>query len=133
MHNYKYIDMKKNFFAFVLVLLCSVAAFAQKKIVEVYVSPSPRMHCESCENKVRKALQFEKGMKDLRIDVEQNVIFLAFDRTKTSLEKLATKLESLGYKIEIVDPDTLPESDHNKDDACCGHEKNSSCLSVKKK
>ncbi|WP_052078103.1 heavy-metal-associated domain-containing protein [Porphyromonas gulae] len=91
-------------FVFTLLLFLAYAGAAlAKDVVSVYVSPTPRMHCESCEKKIRKALQFEKGMKDIRFDIEKNVILLVFDQDKTSLEKLAAKLEKIGYKIEVVE------------------------------
>lgn len=52
--------MKTAFVSILFTLLCSTALLA-KNIVRVHVAPTPRMHCTSCEEKIRKALQFEKG------------------------------------------------------------------------
>lgn len=124
--------MKSLVVSFLLSIL-AIASVSAKNVVKVYVSPTPRMHCESCEQKIRKALQFEKGMKDMVFDVQENILMLEFDQDKTSLEKLAKRLAKIGYTLEIINPETIAKSNHDANDNCCGHEKKSSCLSIKKK
>ncbi|WP_373776814.1 heavy-metal-associated domain-containing protein [Porphyromonas loveana] len=65
--------------------------------------------------KIRRVLQFEKGMKDIQFDLEKNTILIVFDPAKTSLEKLATKLEKIGYEIEVTDESgrPLPKKEKN--------------------
>lgn len=116
-----------------LLLMASTMMLCAKNIVKVYVTTNPRMHCESCEKKIRKALQFERGMKDMQFDIENNTILLVFDEDKTSLEKLGEKLQKIGYEIEIVAPENLPQENHDPNDNCCGHASQSSCITVKKK
>lgn len=123
--------MKTTIVSILLTLLCSSALFA-KNIVKIYVAPTPRMHCTTCEDKIRKALQFERGMKDMEFDIENNVLLLVFDQDKTSLEKLAEKMKKIGYEIRIVDtPNGIDESE--APDSGCGHKAKSTCLSLGKK
>lgn len=123
--------MKTTFVSILLALLCSTALFA-KNIVKVYVAPTPRMHCTSCEEKIRKALQFEKGMKDMEFDIDNNVILLVFDQDKTSLEHLAKKLQKIGYEIRILDTPNGVEADEEPS-ATCTHQQKSTCLSIGKR
>lgn len=116
----------------ILLTLCFTVVLSAKDIVRVYVSPHPGLHCETCEKKIRKALQFEKGMKDMRFDIENNRILLVFDQDKTSLEKLGEKLKSVGYEISIVSPDAKGHECH-EDENNCGHSEKSSCLVIGKK
>lgn len=106
--------MRPYLLSILLSLLCMAAASA-KDVVRHFISPTPRMHCESCEKKIRRVLQFEKGMKDIQFDLEKNTILIVFDPTKTSLEKLATKLEKIGYEIEVTDESgrPLPKKEKN--------------------
>ncbi len=54
-------------------------------------------------------------MKDIQFDLEKNTILIVFDPAKTSLEKLATKLEKIGYEIEVTDESgrLLPKKEKN--------------------
>ncbi len=54
-------------------------------------------------------------MKDIQFDLEKNTILIVFDPAKTSLEKLATKLEKIGYEIEVTDESgrPLPKKEKN--------------------
>ena len=123
--------MKTAFVSILFTLLCSTALLA-KNIVRVHVAPTPRMHCTSCEEKIRKALQFEKGMKDIEFDIENNVILLVFDQDKTSLEHLAKKLEKIGYEIRILDTPNGVDA-NEAPNSTCSHKKQSTCLSLGKR
>ena len=60
------------------------------------------MSCESCVKKVNENIAFEKGVKDLRVSLEEEKITVKFDKRKTSEEALAESIRKLGYKAEKV-------------------------------
>lgn len=73
---------------------------------EAEVTYSVNLHCESCQKKVEAALPYVKGVKDLKVDLEGQKIWLVYDIRKTSKEKLAEELKKLGYPAkEIVKTD----------------------------
>lgn len=113
-----------------LFLTISLAASARGKVVTITVAVAPQMHCESCEAKIRKAISFERGMRDLEFDIEHNTIKLTFDLDRITLEQIADKLAKAGYEIRIVPEGTDAHDPANTADDCCDHSKTSSCLKL---
>ncbi len=60
------------------------------------------MQCSSCENRIKKALKFEKGVKDIVTDLEQQTVTITYDADKTTPEKLQETLEKEGFATEQV-------------------------------
>ncbi|MBQ3883137.1 MAG: heavy-metal-associated domain-containing protein [Bacteroidales bacterium] len=60
------------------------------------------MHCESCVTKINENIAFEKGVKDLKVSLEEEKITIKYDKRKTSEEVLAASVRKLGYKAEKV-------------------------------
>lgn len=61
------------------------------------------LHCKACVNKVMDNISFEKGVKDMKVDLEKHEITVKYDSTKTSVEKLAAVIEKLGYKVKVAE------------------------------
>lgn len=60
------------------------------------------LHCKNCVTKVTENISFEKGVKDLKVDLEQKRITITYDDSKTSVEKLAAAIEKLGYETKVI-------------------------------
>ena len=96
-------------------------------------------NCNSCKAKIEKNMAFEKGIKDVNVDLETKVATLKFKTEKTSPEKLLAAVQKLGYKAKLVKSDTKVKSDLNKcnDPAPCkktnSKSKKSGCCSGKSK
>ena len=87
-------------------LLCVVAMIAAAKDFKIIVfTTTPQMHCESCEAKIKGNIRFEKGVKEIKTDVEAQKVFITFDPKKTTEEKLQKAFEKFGYKAEKTDKD----------------------------
>ncbi len=69
---------------------------AQKKTVVF----STHLHCKNCVKKVQENLSFEKGVKDLKVDLEAQTITVTYDPSKTDETKLAKAINKLGYPAE---------------------------------
>lgn len=61
------------------------------------------IHCETCGKKVEENIAFERGVKDLRVDVPEKTITVVFNPAKTDTLKLKNAIRKLGYEAEIVD------------------------------
>lgn len=90
-----------------LILSAAILAFAAdsaeaaKKVVKTEtVSFSTNLHCHNCVKKVNDNLAFEKGVKDLKVSLDQQSITVTYDPAKTSKEKLSSAIKKLGYKAE---------------------------------
>lgn len=62
---------------------------------------STDLHCQKCVNKINDNLAFEKGVKDLKVDLKTHTITVKYDTSKTSVEKLAAAIKKLGYNAEV--------------------------------
>jgi periplasmic mercuric ion binding protein len=67
------------------------------------------MHCAGCENTLFETLRFEKGVKEIKTDLESNTIKVVYDNRKNSPESLAKVIQKKGYKA-----DPLTEEEYNK-------------------
>lgn len=95
--------MKKLFFTMLLFMVAMIAA--AKDLKTVVFTTTPQMHCESCEAKIKGNLRFEKGVKNIKTDVEAQKVYITFDPKKTTEEKLQKAFEKFGYKAEKTDKD----------------------------
>ena len=78
---------------------------AAKDFKTVVFTTTPQMHCQSCEAKIKGNLRFEKGVKEIKTDVEAQKVYITFDPKKTTEEKLQKAFEKFGYKAEKTDKD----------------------------
>lgn len=105
--------MKKTIIIILSAMLAfSATAFAgPKKKAEIKdVTFIVHLHCENCVNKVKENISFEKGVKDLKISLEEQTVALKYDAAKTSEETLKAAIEKLGYPVS------------GKAECGCGHD-----------
>lgn len=81
----------------------TVPAMAKPKKDIKTVVFSAHLHCKACVNKVMDNVAFEKGVKDLKVDLEKQTITIKYDAAKTNPEKLAAAIEKLGYKAKVAE------------------------------
>lgn len=90
----------------VLVMVLFLAAFvvetnAQKNEVKS-VCFKTNMHCGNCQNKLTEYLKFEKGVVDLKVDLETNTIKVDFKESKNNEDNFARGIEKKGYTAEKI-------------------------------
>ena len=86
-----------------LILLSSLLLMASAKDLRVLVmTPTPKMHCESCENKIKKNLRFEKGVKKIETSVENQTVTVTYDATKTNVKSLQSAMKQIGYDTKVI-------------------------------
>ena len=62
------------------------------------------IHCKNCVKKVNENLSFEKGVKDLKVSLDDKQVTVTYDPSKTDEATLAKAIEKLGYKAEKTEP-----------------------------
>ena len=82
-----------------LFALCLSAICLSAKDIKTIKFYVPQMVCANCEAKIMKNIPFEKGVKDLKTDVETHTVVVTYDADKTSVEKLVQGFEKFGYKV----------------------------------
>jgi copper chaperone CopZ len=58
------------------------------------------MHCHNCQAKIEKNIPWEKGVKDLKVDLESKTVAIDYDPKKTSEETLRKAIEKLDFQCE---------------------------------
>lgn len=66
------------------------------------VSFKSNLHCNSCVNNVKENIPYEKGVKDLNIDLDKNIITITYKADKTSEEELSKAIIKLGYEAKEI-------------------------------
>ncbi|MCR4561521.1 MAG: heavy-metal-associated domain-containing protein [Bacteroidales bacterium] len=92
--------MKKTLL-FLVVMLMALTTFA-KDIKTLVVTTTPKMHCESCENKIKSNLRFEKGVKSIETSIENQTVTIVYDADKTTEEALIDAFKKFNYTAERV-------------------------------
>ncbi len=115
--------MKKIVPFILLILLCSVAgsqtSYAKEKVKnEVIVfSLTPPPTCQNCINKIKNNLRFEKGVKEINVDLTTKSVSLTYSPETTNPENLVKALKKIGYTATPYDPNAT-QSDNKSIDSC---------------
>ena len=96
--------------ALTLLLVAGTAAFAQdkkqKKQADIReVTFVTTIDCKNCVKKVEANLPYEKGIKDMKVNLDDRTVWIKYDATKTDKEKLAAAIVKLGYEAEELIPE----------------------------
>ena len=88
-------------------IFVSAGAFAQddkttKKVTEITFS-IPDLDCPNCQKKLEAKLPYEKGVRDLKIDLAGKTIWFSYEEGKTNKESLAKALDKLGYPAKEIE------------------------------
>lgn len=92
----------------------------QKGVAEIKIQTSAQ--CGECKERIEKNMAFEKGVKDVDLDLETKILTLHYKTAKTDPKKLRKAVSEIGYDADDVEAD--PEA-YAKLPACCqkgGHD-----------
>ncbi len=93
--------MKKLILTFLLftgALACNAA-----DLKTLQVTTQPQMTCSNCENKIKKNLRFEKGVKEIRTDREKQIVTVVYDAEKTDEKKIVDAFGKIKYRATVVE------------------------------
>lgn len=86
--------------ACVMVLMSGTGVYAEKKEVKTKtVVYKATLHCESCKAKVEKNIPFEKGVKDLSVDMKAQTVTVTFREDKNTQENIQKAIEKLKIPV----------------------------------
>lgn len=92
--------MKKNLLTLTMILTATVTM--AKDIKTVVVTTTPQMHCENCENRIKGNLRFEKGIKKIETNINEQKVTITYDADKTNIETILKGFEKFKYKAREV-------------------------------
>lgn len=82
-----------------LCLVCSFNLNAQdkKKKNTEEVTFKVSMSCNNCKKKIEKNIPWEKGVKDMEVDLESKTVTVKYDSKKTTADNLKKAIEKLEF------------------------------------
>mgnify|MGYP003552747483 CR=1 FL=1 len=66
------------------------------------LSTTPAMHCEGCENKIKKNIRFVKGTKKIETSVPNQTVTIVYDGRKTTYADYESAFKKIGYSVKKV-------------------------------
>ena len=66
------------------------------------LTPTPEMHCESCEKKIKGNIRVEKGVKNVETNIEKQEVTITYDPKKNNVEGLRSAMKKIGYDTKVV-------------------------------
>lgn len=99
----------KKFITIVMTLLVSsmvlVSAKPKAQLREALYQTN--LHCKNCAAKIQDNVAFEKGVKDLSIEVDAKTVKIVYNPAKTDAKKLEEAIRKLGYTAELIKDKSL--------------------------
>ncbi|BDX39394.1 hypothetical protein CYCD_27490 [Tenuifilaceae bacterium CYCD] len=89
-------------FSVALMVASTTETYAQKKVDKTVVY-EVSMHCKSCKAKIERDIAFEKGVKEVTASLDEKLVIVKYDETKTTPEKIAEAIKKLGYEAKVVE------------------------------
>lgn len=104
----------KRILGMMAAVLMVLLAAAQAKVETATIKTT--IQCSMCEKRIMKNIPFEKGVKDLKVNVDNKTVWVQFDASKTSVDKIRAAIAKLGYDADEVKRDAKA---YDKLPACC--------------
>ncbi len=97
-------------------IMLGAISVSAKDIKTIQITTTPQMHCANCETKIKNALRFDKGVKQIKTNVEEQTVTVKFDADKVSQDKLFEDLKKIGYDSRLLKPGEKVK--RNEGEAC---------------
>ena len=92
----------KKFFIILAALGVMLVAEASKPKAKRTVLYRTSIECKSCRTKIMDNVAFEKGVKDVSVDLPEKTVKIVFDEAKTDTLTLAKAIRKLGYTAKVI-------------------------------
>ena len=89
-------------FFFLLLMLKAGAVFAAFQADNVTVLKAAGVTCGSCAGKIRDALETQKGVTSVEVDIESGKVIVWYDGKAAKQETLAPAVTAIGYDSKIL-------------------------------
>lgn len=103
------------FMAAVFIILFTVTAASQDKKNEIIKIRTSAV-CSMCKDRIEGGMAFEKGVRDVVLDVETKIVTIKYNTKSTNPDELRKKISKLGYDADDV---PLDKAAYAKLPACC--------------
>jgi periplasmic mercuric ion binding protein len=102
----------KNIILVITTIFLAANVFAQN--VEVKIKTSAI--CGTCKKAIEHDLRFEKGVKEVSLDLDTKVVTVVYNPNKTDEEKIRIAITKIGYDADSIPADSVA---YSKLPNCC--------------
>ena len=105
-------NMKQILTTLLLVIAFAITADAKSQPVKAYFALEPQITNQNLENKVKTGMRYETGVQAVDVNRQQQIVTIAFDPEKTTVEALIEAFKQLGFTAKTTSaptPTTCPE------------------------
>lgn len=92
-----------------IILMALLLVAGGKELRVLVLTPTPQMHCASCENKIKNNMRFEKGVKKVETDLEKQHVTITYDPKKNTIAGLQAGMKKIGYETKVVSDSKLKD------------------------
>ena len=104
---------------FFLVVICILIfagnVFSQDKKTDTIKIKTSAV-CGMCKDRIEGGLAFEKGVRDVTLDVDTKIVMIRYNAKSISPDELRKKISKLGYDADSIEADP---SAYKKLPPCC--------------
>ena len=97
-----------------LFLFSSGSCSQDKKNVELKIKTSAV--CGECKDRIEQGMAYEKGIKDVHLNVKTKIAIVRYNPTKTTPAVIRMAISKLGYDADTIPADKIA---YEKLPACC--------------
>ncbi|MCX6243950.1 MAG: heavy metal-associated domain-containing protein [Bacteroidetes bacterium] len=109
------IDLKVFFLTIILVSFIISGSFAEdKKNTEIKIKTSAV--CGMCKDRIEQGMAYEKGIKDVSLDVDTKIATIKYNSSKTTPGEIRNAISKLGYDADSIPAD---KTAYDKLPPCC--------------
>ncbi len=94
--------MKKNLILSLLAIMTITVASAKKGEVVTTKFQTDIDGCPKCSAKIMNKIPYEKGVKDVKIELKSKVISVSYDSSKNNDSLMVKSFEKLGVKAQVA-------------------------------
>ena len=70
------------------------------------------IHCENCIKSIEKNIAFEKGVTDMKCDLDTKTVDVTYRSDKTTVEKLIAAFDKINRKAVVLKDGEKPKVNH---------------------
>lgn len=95
------------------IFTCLLILAGGKDLRVLVMTPTPQMHCENCENKIKKNLRFEKGVTKIETSIAEQTVTVTYDARKCDAQRLQAAMKQIGYDTKVLSDKPLTTNKNN--------------------
>ena len=99
----------------IILTTSGLTSFSQGKKIETIKIKTSAV-CNQCKERIENGLAYEKGVKDVVLDVETKIATITYNTKTTNPGELRKKISKLGYDADDVPCD---KAAYDKLPSCC--------------